>query len=42
MSSPAASRVISEVTRKPLCPLVIEFEDREIRDAFSEAVWQRL
>jgi hypothetical protein len=34
-------RVINEATWKPLCPLFIEFEDRETRDAFSEAVWQR-
>ena len=33
---------INEATWKPLSRLVIKCEDRETRDAFLEAVWQRL
>jgi hypothetical protein len=33
---------INEATRKPLSRLVIECEDRETRDTFPAALWQRL
>jgi hypothetical protein len=39
---PDGRDVIDEATGKPEYTPVIEFEGRETRDAFSEAVWQRL